>query len=69
MADSEYFRRQGDRLRTLAQSIKDPDRAQPYLNMAADFHARAEALEREREVPQYPSNSGSSPDGEMDTEL
>jgi hypothetical protein len=65
MINAEYFHRQAMKLQKLAESIADPARAQSISAMAADFHARAEELQREAGAQVYFPKSGSS-DGEMD---
>ena len=65
MINAEYFRRQAEKLKALAQSIKDGARARPYFAMAEDFRARADELEREGPARAFVRQGGSS-DGEMD---
>jgi hypothetical protein len=65
MIDAEYFRRQAAKLQKLAESIRDPGRAQSFSAMAADFLTRAEELQRADGVQVLAPKDG-SPDGEMD---
>ena len=65
MINAEYFRRQAAKLQKLAESIRDPARAQSFSAMAADFLSRAEELQRSDGV-QVLVPKGGSPDGEMD---
>jgi hypothetical protein len=65
MIDAEYFRRQAAKLQKLAESIRDPARAQSFSAMAADFLARADELQRAEAVRVFAPKDG-SPDGEMD---
>ena len=65
MINAEYFRRQAAKLQQLAESIRDPERAQPFSAMAADFLARADVLQHGDGVQVFVPKD-SSPDGEMD---
>ena len=65
MINAEYFRRQADMLKFFARSMKDITRAKPFIDMAHDFYARADELERDGQTRAFAEPGGSS-DGEMD---
>jgi len=65
MVSAEYFRRQAAKLQDLARSLKERAQAQPYVEMAADFHQRADELERESAMPAYVHKRGAG-SGETD---
>jgi hypothetical protein len=67
MNNPEYFRRQADNLRKLAQSVKDPAKAQEFFDMAADFRNRAEQPGA-AEMHSPPMEGGGSSTGEMDAD-
>jgi hypothetical protein len=68
MDNQKYFRLQADNLRKLAQSIKDPAKAQAFLDMAADFRNRADQLSGGDETLGRPALDGGSSTGEMDAD-
>ena len=65
MVNAEHFRRQAAKSQDRARSLKDRAQAQPYVEMAADFHQRPDELERESAMPAYVRKRGAG-DGETD---
>ena len=64
MINAEYFRREAAKLRKLAQSIRDPERAKSISAIATDFVTRADVLEKDG--VQVPVHKDGGSDGEMD---
>ena len=68
MDNHKYFLRQADNLRKLARTIKDPAKAQEFLDMATDFRNRADELSGNGDTLSRPILDGGSSTGEMDAD-